>query len=32
MFVHNDDLTILLSAGDVSLRAAIEQKPDTDDA
>ena len=32
MYVHNDDLTILLSAGDVSLRAATDPKPDTDDA
>ena len=32
MCVHNDDLTISLSAGDVSLRAATIQKPDTDDS
>ena len=32
MCVNNDDLTISPSAGDVSLRAATVQEPDTDDA
>ena len=31
MWVNDDDLKILLSAGDVGLRAATGQKPDTDD-
>ena len=32
MCVNNDDLTISPSAGDVSLRVATVQEPDTDDA
>ena len=31
MCVNHDDMTVLLSAGDVSLRAATAQKPDMND-